>query len=281
MESEEYKKKLDDLENQLETKNNLIKTLRDSIKLKDNQLETIKDSLKLKDEQINILENSLNTKDAKIETLEKTIKLKEDQIKSMASSSVDDSKLAEKDKEIEDLRKEIEILNDELTKADEDLERLELENEKLRESGITSSESRIIDFTNQEITKSEIIEEMRNIIQNSISSVTIAVPKIDDLQDLYLYEVRSSVNIKISCEINPGIEEHVELLDEYESLDNISLRHFDGGDRYVINRDGEELLMAIIGKDEYNHLVFKTKDPAHIRLLNPLVMDTWLRSRKI
>ena len=93
--------------------------------------------------------------------------------------------------------------------------------------------------------------------------------------------MRSSVNIKISCEINQGIEEHVELLDEYESLDNISMRHFDGADRYVTNRDGEELLMAVIGKNENNHLVFKTKDPAHIRLLNPLVMDSWLRSRKI
>jgi len=271
---EEYRK-------QLETKNSLIKTLQDSIKLKDNQLETIQDSLKLKDEQIKILENSLNTKDAKIQTLEKTIKLKEDQMKAMASSSINENILADKDKEIEDLRKKIEILNDELTKADEDLEKLEIENEKLRQTGITALGSKILDFTNQEITKSEILEEMRKIIQKSISSVTIAVPKIDDLQDLYLYEVRSSVNIKISCGINPGIEEHVELLDEYESLDNISLRNFDGADRYVLNRDGEELLMAIIGKNENNHLVFKTKDPAHIRLLNPLVMDSWLRSRKI
>jgi len=271
---EEYRK-------QLETKEDLIKTLQDSLKLKDNQLETIKDSLKLKDEQINILETYLNTKDAKIETLEKTIKLKEDQIKTMASSSVDENVLAEKDKEIEDLRKKIDLLNDELTKADEDLEKLEVENEKLRTSSITSSGSKIIDYSNQEITKSEILEEMKNIIKKSISSVTIAVPKIDDLQDLYLYEVRSSVNIKISCEINPGIEEHVELLDEYESLDNISMRHFDGADRYIISRDGEELLMGIIGKNENNHLVFKTNDPAHIRLLNPLVMDSWLRSRKI
>jgi chromosome segregation ATPase len=271
---EEYKK-------QLETKDSLIKTLQNSIKLKDNQLETIQDSLKLKDEQIQILENSLNTKDAKILTLEKTIKLKEDQMKSMESSFVDDKVLAEKANEIEELKKKIEILNEELMKADEDLEKLEIDNEKLRKAGINSLDSKIIDFSNQEISKSEIIEEMRTIIQKSISSVTIAVPKIDDLQDLYLYEVRSSVNIKISCEINPGIEEHVELLDEYESLDNISIRHFDGADRYVLNRDGEELLMAVIGKNEKNHLVFKTKDPAHIRLLNPLVMDSWLRSRKI
>jgi chromosome segregation ATPase len=273
--------KVNELENQLKTKNTLINTLQDSIKLKDNQLETIKDSLKLKDEQIKILETSLSAKDGKIETLEKTIKLKEDQIKTLKVSSADENILNEKDKEIENLRKEIEILNDEITKADEDLERLEIENEKLRESRITTSGSKIVDFTNIKITKSEIIEEMKNILQGALHSVTITVPKIDDLQDLFLYEVRSSVNMKISCEINPGIEEHAELLDEYESLDNISIRNFDGADRYIINRDGEELLLAITGQDENNHLVFKTKDASHIRFLNSMVMESWLRSRKI
>ncbi|TFG28931.1 MAG: hypothetical protein EU532_04160 [Promethearchaeota archaeon] len=272
---------VNELETQLKTKNTLLKTLQDSITLKDNQLETIKDSLKLKDDQIKILETSLSTKDGKISTLEKTIRLKEDQIKSMTASSVDESILDEKDKEIENLRKEIDILNDELTKADEDLERLEIENEKLQESRITSTESKIPDFTNLSITKSEIIEEMQKILQGALHNVTIAVPKIDDLQNLYLYEVRSSVNMKISCEINPGIEDHAELLDEYESLDNISIRHFEGVDRYIINRDGEELLMAVIGKNENNHLVFKTRDPAHIRLLNSLTMESWLRSRKL
>jgi predicted RNase H-like nuclease (RuvC/YqgF family) len=207
---------------------------------------------------------------------------------SMASQSVDQNVLQEKDKEINNLTKQIDnyknqvnILTEELTKADEDFEKIESEYEKLKQNPENAGDSKIMDFTIKEITREDIINEMKNILKESTHSVTIAVPKIDDLQELQLYEVRSSVNMKISCEINPGLEGHTELLDEYESLDNISLRHFEGADRYIINRDGEELLIAIKGSHENNHLVFKTKDPSHIKFLSSLVMESWLRSKKL
>ncbi len=271
---------VDELKGSINNLNNTINNLRDSINLKDDQIKIIKDSMNLKDNQIKTLESSLKFKEEKIETLEKTIKLKEEQIRSTAIK-VNADLLEEKNKEIEDLQKEIEILNGELTKADEDLERLELENEKLKKKTDNSSDSKIIDFSSLVISKSEIIEKMREILQNALHSVTIAVPNINELQELYLYELRSSVNLKISCEINPGNEEDAELLEEYESLDNISIRNFKGSDRYVLVRDGEELLFAAIGNNESNHLAFHTKDPAHIRIFNSLVMETWLRSRPI
>ncbi len=220
-------------------------------------------------------------KKEKIGALEKTAKLKEEELKSTADSTVKKDVLLEKEKKIEELQKEVEILNDELSKSDEEIEQLELENEKLKEKNSSSSDSKIIDFTNISISTSEIIEKMREILQKALHSITIVVPTITDLQDLYLYEVRSSVSMKISCEINPGIEENANLLEEYESLDNISLRNFQGSDRYIIIRDGEELMFGVIGKNENNNLVFHTSDPSHIKLFNSLVMEGWLRSRKI
>jgi len=259
----------------------MIKTLQDSLKLKDDQLNTIKDSLKLKDDQIKTYETSLKLKNEKIETLEKTIKLKEEELG--ASSSVDDSVVAEKDNKIGELQKEIDVLNDELSKADEEIEQLGNENEQLRNMGsdADSSDLKIFDATIVSITKEEIIEKMRAILQEGLHSVTITVPDITDLQDLYLYEVRSSVNMKISCEINPGIELHSDLLDEFESLDNISIRSFEGKDRYLLLKDGDELLFGVVGNEENNHLVFHTKDSAHIKLFNSLAMESWLRGRKI
>jgi chromosome segregation ATPase len=271
----------EDLKTKIKTLYDTINNLKDSLNLKNDQLNTMQSTLNLKDEQIKTLENSLKLKEEKIDTLEKTVKLREEEIKSTADSTVDKVLIDEKEKKIEDLQKEIEILNDELSKSDEEIEQLELENEKLKEASSSSSDSKIIDFSNIVISKSEIIEKMREILQKALHSVTIVVPTITDLQDLYLYEVRSSVNMKISCEINPGIEENTELLDEYESLDNISLRNFEGSDRYVIIRDGEELLLSVIGKSEDNHLVFHTSDSAHIKLLNSLTMEAWLRSRRI
>ncbi|MFX1392873.1 MAG: hypothetical protein ACFFAH_04780 [Promethearchaeota archaeon] len=271
----------EELKGKIKTLYDTINNLKNSINLKDDQMSTMQSTLNLKDDQINTLENSLKLKKEKIDALEKMVKLKEAEIKSTSDSTVDKDLLVEKEKKIEELQKEIELLNDELSKSDEEIEQLELENEKLRETNSRFTDSSIIDFTNIVISKSEIIKKMQEILQKALHSVTIVVPSIADLQDLHLYEIRSSVNMKISCEINPGIEESTELLDEYESLDNISLRNFEGSDRYVIIRDGEELLFGVIGRNEDNHLVFHTSDAAHIKLFNSLVMEGWLRSRKI
>ncbi|MFX1574108.1 MAG: hypothetical protein ACFFB0_15295 [Promethearchaeota archaeon] len=259
---------------QLETKDNLLK-------LKDEQVKTLENSLRLKDEQISTLENSLKIKDEKAETLEKTIKLKEDEISKLKSSALDPNVVKVKDEKLEELEKEIDILNKELAKADEDLENLELENEKLRSAKSSSTDLKIIDFTNGQISKSEILEKMRDILQHAISNATIVVPSIEDLQDLYLYEIKASTTLKIACSINPGIEDNNELLDEFETFDNISIRNYERKDRYALIRDGEELFVAVIGNSVNNHLTFYTKDSNHIRLLSPLITESWIQSRKI
>ncbi|MFX1568185.1 MAG: hypothetical protein ACFFCV_07445 [Promethearchaeota archaeon] len=262
------------LKKQLETKDNLIN-------LKDDTIKTLENSLQLKDEQIKTLEKTLKTKDDETKTLEKTVSLKEEEIEKLSSSVVDPDILKEKDETITQLQKEIEILNEELTKADEEIEGLELEKEKLRNSPTSTNKGAIIDFTNIKITKAEILEKMRNILENSIANATIVVPSIEDLQDLYLYELRSSVSMKIACSVNPGLDEHNELLEEFESLDNISLRNYEREDRYVVTRDGEELFFAAIGNSNENHLVFHTKDPRHIKLFSSLATDGWIQSRKV
>ncbi|MFX1302202.1 MAG: hypothetical protein ACFE9X_02470 [Promethearchaeota archaeon] len=262
------------IKKQLETKDNLIK-------LKDEQVKTLENSLQLKDEQIKTLEKTLKTKDDETKTLEKTIALKEEEIIKIASSTVDTSILKEKDDTITQLQKEIEILNEELAKADEELESLELENEKLRKAESSSADFKIIDYTNININKTQILEKMRDILEKAIANVSIVVPSIEDLQELYLYELRSSVSMSIACSINPGIDEHSELLEEFESLDNINLRNYERADRYVLTRDGEELLLAVIGDSEDNNLVIHTKDPKHIKLLNSIATEGWIQSRKI
>ncbi len=259
---------------QLEIKDNLLR-------LKDEQVKTLESSLNLKDEQIKTLENSLNIKDDKALTLEKTIELKEDEIRKLTSSSINKNVLKENNEKIQKLEKEIEILNGELGKADEELEGLELENEKLRNLHTEPTDVKIVDFTNVNISKSEILEKMREIVPNSNASLLIVTPKIEDLQELYLYEVKASVSVRVACSINPGIEEHSELLEEYESLDNITLKNYNLEDKYALVRDGEELLYAVTGKSENNYLVIHTKDPNHIKLLNALPLEVWIRSRKV
>jgi DNA repair exonuclease SbcCD ATPase subunit len=258
----------------------LIETLQESIKLKDDQIKTIRESLQIKDQHIETLESSIESKKEKIRSLEKTIELKEDQIQEAKENSVQKSVLREKEQEIEELQNKVDLLEEELIKADEDLEMLEKENEKLR-SKAGSPDTKIVDYSNINIPRDEIIEQMQKVLQGAMHSVSLAVPTIMDLQDLYLYEIKSSVSIKASCWVNAGNKEHLEFLEELEGLGNISIRSYEGKDRYVLLRDGEELLFSIIGNDEANNLTFQTRDSKHINLLNSLVMETWLRSRKI
>ena len=266
------------LDENMEELKNQVQTLKDSLALKDDQIQTLKDSLSLKNEQIQTLDESLKIKNEKMEALEKSIQLKEEKLQS-ANSTAGESEGG--NERVQELEKQVEILNQELQAMDETIERLEIENEELKSSSATSSDSQIKDYTDVNIPKQEIVEKMRDTLNNALHTATIALPSIEDLQDLYLYEVRSSVNLKISCYINPGNELHADLLEQYESLDNISIRSYEDQDRYLIVRDGEELLIGVIGNKETNHLVFHTRDEKHIKFFNSLAMETWLHSRRI
>jgi len=265
----------------MKSKDELIDNLQNSMELKEDQIKTLRDSINLKTEQIKTLDTTLKIKDEKIKTMERTILLIEEKINNVKEHSVDKEELVEKNKYIEDLQGKLDILKGELEKADEDLEILETENETLRNQIVASTGSKIIDSTYLEIPKKMILEKMKEILMKALHNVTIVVPNIRDLQELTLYEVRSSVIIKVSTSIDITLEEDAEILEELESLDNISIRMFDSEDRYVIDRDGEELLFAVIGKNENNHLVLQTRDSMHIKSFKYLIMEAWLRSRKL
>jgi len=274
-------KTFEDFNLKIRAKDDLINNLTTSLALKDDQIKTMIDSMNLKEQQIDTLNKSLEIKNQKIKTLETSLNLKEGELKELISSTVKKNIIEEKDEEIEDCQKKLAILTGELEKADEDLEALEEENEKLRNNLASETDVKIIDSTFREIPKADILKKIRGILGSAVHNVTIAVLDINDLQDLHLYEVRSSVNVKIMCNIDPSREDDAELLEELESLDNITIRLYEGRDRYLIDRDGEELLFAIVGEGENNSLVIYTKDAKHQRLLRSLVMEGWLRARKL
>jgi len=311
---EDYKKQLESKENVITTLQDNIATIKDSLNLKNEQIRTIESSLKIKDEKIEVLEKSIKLKEeliqssssssgdekaviqkeleialAEREEIQKeivTVKEYNKKLQDRLEETVEERDVLKKNYEIVEndknsFQKELDILNEELGNADKDLEQLELENEKLREAGAKFLDSKIIDSTDIEIPKKEILEKMRVILQKAKHNVMISVPSIEDLQELYLYETRSSVSMKVSCSINPGVVEHADLTEEFESLDNITLRNYSGEDRYSINRDSEELLFAIVGNNQNNHLVIYTCDPSHIKLLNSQIMESWLRARKL
>ncbi len=275
------KKKFEDYDLIIKSKEELINNLNTSLSLKEDQIKTMIDSMNLKEQHIDTLNKSLDLKNQNLKTLEQSFKLKEEELKELSSSTVKKNLLEEKDEEIEEYQKKLTILTGELEKADEDLDALEAENEKLRNNLASVPDEAIIDSTFREIPKAVILKKMRAILGNAVHNVTIAVLDINDLQDLHLYEVRANVNVKIMCYIDPSLEDDAELLEELESLDNITIRLYKDRDRFLIDRDGEELLFSIVGEGENNNLVIYTRDAKHQRLLRSLVMEGWLRARKL
>ncbi len=274
-------RKFEEYDLKLKSKEELINNLTKSLELKEDQIKTMIDSMNLKEQHNDTLNTSLQIKNEKIKDLEKNIRTLNEKINILNSSTVDKDLIAEKEDELEEFQNKLDILKGELEKQEEDLDALDAENEKLRNDLASSSDPQIIDWTHVEIPKDTILKKIREILSRAVHNVTIAVPDIKDLQDLHLYEVRSSVNMKNMCYIDPSLEDDEQLLMEFESLDNITIRMYEDKDRYVIDRDGEELLFAIIGEGVNNNLIIHTRDAKHQRILRSLVMEGWLRARKL
>ncbi len=250
-----------------------ILSLKDSLRLKEEQIQTLKESLKYKDKKIEDLEESLKDKDFERKELIQQMKQKQLKIEKLKQTLNNQVSLAEKDKKISELQNIINQLNEKLEKTEEILENKESE-------GIFSK-GEIIDFTNLETNYQKILNKMNEILINTLHSVNIIVPCITDLEKLSLYDIKSNIMVKISCLIDPNIKEHAELFDEYQFSENISIRNYEREDKFIILRDNEELLFSIIGNEENNPLTFYTRDTEHIKALTPMVMDIWLRSKKI
>ena len=281
---EELKKalrKFEEYDVKLKSKEELINNFTKSLELKEDKIKTMIDSMNLKEQHNDTLNTSLQIKNEKIKDLEKNIRTLNEKINLINSSTVDKDLIAEKEDDLKECQDKVDILKGELEKQEEDLDALEAENEKLRNDLASSSDPQIVDWTYVEIPKDSILKKIREILSKAVHNVTIAVPDIKDLQDLHLYEVRSSVNMKIMCYIDPSLELDEQLLMEFESLDNITIRMYEDKDRFIMDRDGEELLFAIIGEGINNNLIIHTRDVKHQRLLRSIVMEGWLRARKL
>jgi len=249
-----------------------ILTLKDSLRLKEEQIKTLKESLEFKNKKIKELEESLKDKDFERKELIEQMKQKQYKIEEL-KETLNQSSLEEKENKIKNLEKTMDQLNEKLNKTEEILES--------KESEEIFSKGEIIDFTHLETNYQEILNTMNTILLNTLHSVNIIVPCITHLDKLSLYDIKSNVMVKVSCLIDPNKKEHTELFEEYQFSENISIRNYEREDKFIILRDNEELLFSIIGKEENNPLTFYTRDTEHIKALTPMVMDIWLRSKKI
>lgn len=164
----------------------------------------------------------------------------------------------------------MEFLTQDLDAADEEVEKL---NQNLQNFEEKAKEGFYL-------SKKSVLKEIKSIIMKGLHTIILTTPRIEDIRDLELFEIKPSVNIKVATWIDPSNPDHQEILREL-TFDNIIIRIDDFKDRYCILKDGAELFLGIEGKKEDEILTLRTKDSKHIKFLSSLVMESWLRARKL
>ncbi|MHA1648004.1 MAG: hypothetical protein ACTSVL_10560 [Promethearchaeota archaeon] len=171
---------------------------------------------------------------------------------------------------IKSLEEELNLLTEDLDAADEEVESL---NQKLHNFEQKALEGFYL-------PKASVLKVIKSILMQGLHTIILTTPNIEDIKDLELFEVKPSVNIKVATWIDPSNPDHQEILREL-TFDNIMIRIDDFKDRYCILKDGAELFLGIEGKKEDEILTLRTKDSKHIKFLSALVMESWLRARKL
>ncbi|MCP4761711.1 MAG: hypothetical protein GY870_08015 [archaeon] len=260
------------LKSQSEMKETQISTISGIIKTKDEFIESLKSTMEMKDDQILALNEIKKSKTEEAEQLKK-------KIEEVTKNTVDNSIIEEKDKENQELKEEVKLLNIDLKAVDDEVASLNAQIEEFSAKEKEKDENSS-GFSGENLKKEDIMNKIIDMLNRSLHNVNITTPSILDLAELQLYDVKGTVNIKASCQIDTTEVEHQELLQEFEALDNISLRNFGENDRWVCLKDSEEMFIAAIGEKD-NFLTFFSDDHNHIKLFNSLIMESWLRARKL
>ena len=131
-------------------------------------------------------------------------------------------------------------------------------------------------------TNKDIKDFLIQMLKKARHNVNITTPKISDLADLEVYDIKSTVNVNASCSVDQTIDEEQELLQEFEAFDNITLRHFGEQNRWICLLDGVELFIAAVDtNDEDNNLVLYCNKSSQVKLFNSLAMESWSIAKKI
>ncbi|MHA1339713.1 MAG: helix-turn-helix domain-containing protein [Promethearchaeota archaeon] len=131
-------------------------------------------------------------------------------------------------------------------------------------------------------------EGMRSQINEEILSakmrVLIVTPTLTDLEIEPILSVKSNINIRICCTIDPNNAEHKEILEKLEKKTNISLRHRTLQNLWGINRDYEEIILGIVSKSEVSEEIelvgLGSNLEEHIKILVPILEEAWMGSKK-
>lgn len=183
----------------------------------------------------------------KSEILESQCKTLEDQLAQLEQS------LAEKNKEYEEL--------EQIKNSFEDLAK---EQQELHVGTIKG--------------RDKIIEYIKEQLPQAVSRLFITTPSIMDLKPIVdeIPILSGRIQIRIATHINPEINQHNAILTRLKEIGDVSVRNFIKEDRWCIERDSAEVMLAHGGIDPVGIIL---QDPDFITLIRNFITEPWITSR--
>ncbi|MGV9205894.1 MAG: hypothetical protein ACOC44_17930, partial [Promethearchaeia archaeon] len=134
------------------------------------------------------------------------------------------------------------------------------------------------------------IEGAKAHIKDQISKakmrVLIVAPELTDIDVESIKERPRHINTRIATYIDPAREDHSKILAQFDEMPNVSYRHRELQNLWGINRDYEEVVLAIVSKtDVEGETITEIAGigsiiQEHIKIFVPILEDAWVGSKK-
>ncbi|MFX0101749.1 MAG: hypothetical protein ACFFCS_19450 [Candidatus Hodarchaeota archaeon] len=264
------------------------------LKAKYNSLEAEANNLKqqviAKDQQVIEKDTKIASLDAQLEEIK--VKIQESQDKIIELQKInEDLKLKEKDlnSEIEKLNENYNSLKVRLRDSGDSVLGTTMELEKLKSDSdekdqkIKELEEKLGSLLTGDsgviTNKDELINAFKKLMPKLHRSIRLCVPNLNQLEDggllPILQEYPSTSVINIAANVNPT-DEHIVLNLKEKGA---TFTQFDKQDRWLLNRDGEEFIIAVEKDDKV--VGFFSNEPHLVSMFNSVIMDPFVKGIKI
>ncbi|MHA1231172.1 MAG: hypothetical protein ACTSRP_07560 [Candidatus Helarchaeota archaeon] len=197
-----------------------------------------------------------------------------------------ENELTEKDAELVEKEDKLNKLMDDFKQMEEKALKLEVENSNLRNE-INELSSKLENLENEIkkynvgqqiiIGRDEFIKQINDMVTKTKSSILLITPSIIDLKSIDFSPLNYNIQVRIATSIDLQSSQHYEILTNLQNQ-GFKIRNYELGDRWGVDRDGEEIFIAASGADV---LGIKTDDQDAIKLYRVLISDAWLRGKMI
>lgn len=282
---------LDELKAKYQKFEDEAEKLKDSVS---NKEQTISE----KDQQLAEKDKVIRQKDEKLEELNEKVLAQVSKITELQDQVIDlqkrneELKLKEKDlqKEIETTNSEYDALKVRLRNSGDSVLGTTMELEKMnneikeKDERINELESKlgsILTGASGFLTsRDKLIDKFKEMVGRTHRSIRMCIPSLGNLEEISLLstiqDFPSTIVVNIAADV-PPTDEHILMNLKPKG---VNFTQFDQKDRWVLNRDGEELIIAL-EKDDGSIIGLYSNEQKLLSMFNSAIMEPWVKGMKI